>query len=735
MRPAPYRSLLWLVASVVLAMSSLYIGFDAASPHGFKAWDRLSELLFPSAKTEASPSVGNEFVGSQGSDLAESPSLSPLPHRGGRAGAEASPFAWPASEGVGGLGIHRAVRRQGVWFPVYSPGMEGGEAATDEAEKSVVPLYITSGTPPRTPVDAPLNYAFEAIGGRPPYRWRMVLGVKGFSIDAASGLFTGSSAEALQLPLAIHVTDAEGAEDSALYTLRIGEEMPLRILTESLPVGVPGEAYLAELQAEGGQPPYKWSLDASLPEGLEFDGTKGQFRGYLATAHEQELEIRVSDQEGTEMTQSLTLRFPSVIEITTPARLPPAAPGAATELQFEAKGGQPPYEWRLVSGQLPLGPEGVWGLAPEGILTGMAPLQDSVFQFALEAVDGMGNRAQKAFQLPVRNALLVVPSFQKAGLAWRPREIARSLGIVPQAFTVTRSFNAEGDGPRVVYQGLGHNFVDHGLATGTTYYYTLHVHTGDGNSLPFATSATTLRPFSKTLREPLQRADPYADAVLSFRPLSRGGHGESFLPLNVLGPPDGKGTFAPASDPSQVLSLHASTGSLGAPLDGHGGAVVLAFEDNLVWNGPGEDFTVFENVFFVNGDANRRFMEPAIVSVALFEDEWHRFPIDVVPPATTSSTPATMDPFYYNRGFAGRNATTGGDPTDPRQSGGDSFDLADLRRSGLTWIRFIKIQSTGHQVLRDDFGGHPVQHMESLGAASGGGASGFDLDAVSAVNY
>jgi hypothetical protein len=38
-------------------------------------------------------------------------------------------------------------------------------------------------------------------------------------------------------------------------------------------------------------------------------------------------------------------------------------------------------------------------------------------------------------------------------------------------------------------------------------------------------------------------------------------------------------------------------------------------------------------------------------------------------------------------------------------------------------------------VLRDDLGSHPVLHTESLGATSGTGSSGFDLDAVTAIHY
>jgi hypothetical protein len=155
--------------------------------------------------------------------------------------------------------------------------------------------------------------------------------------------------------------------------------------------------------------------------------------------------------------------------------------------------------------------------------------------------------------------------------------------------------------------------------------------------------------------------------------------------------------------------------------------------DNIIEDGPGADFTVFENVFFVRGNPNNRFMEPAIVSVALFEEQWHRFPVDVVPMSGT--LPDEKNPSYYARGFAGRNATTGDDPTDPARSGGDAFDLSDLHVPDLSWVRFIKIEAAGHKAIVDDTGFDPVKHNAETGALSGDQKSGFDLDAVSAVNY
>jgi hypothetical protein len=718
-----------LLGCVALA---IYVGKEAASSHPPRWLEAINTLFAPTAEPPPASAAAPRSVLSL---LPDDPTLAAtaLGDFPNHLPSVSNLLADPDTlEGLGGTGIHRAARRAGVWFPLFSPGKSGADADPDDAQPAALPLYITSGTPPATPPNEPVQYRFEAIGGQPPYRWRMVLGVEGFSIDPTSGRLTGQHAETAALPLAIHVTDAAGAQDSALYTLRIGTQEPLTLLTSTLPTATLGIAYDTTLTATGGSEPYSWSTDTPLPDGFFLDPSSGQLSG-LSTAQgfAAEITFRVTDATDQEASAVLDFTVQSTFEIATPSPLPPAAPGSPYQLDFTTTGGTAPFAWRVIEGQLP--PD--WTLSENGHLSGTAPLTDSSHRFLIEATDAAGWATQKAFTLPIRRSLVVVPSLEKAGLAWQPREIARALGTPVRTVTVTRSLSPDGSAPVPVYQGRGSNFVDRGLTTGSTYYYTLHVHVPGSAPVAFASTAVTLLPFTKGRGTPGRLADPHADAVRLFRPLSPNGHGAAFAPTNVTGPPDGRGTFSPASDPAQVLSLHARAAPPGSQLDAAGGSIVLAFEDNIIDISPGEDFTVFENVFFINGDANQRFMEPAIVSVALFEGEWHRFPIDVVPPASTSSTPPTMDPFYYNRGFAGRNATTGGDPTDPRQSGGDSFNISDLKIPGLTWVRYIKIQSTGHQALKDDFGGHPVQHNQTLGATSGTGSSGFDLDAVTAVHY
>ncbi|MCB1088420.1 MAG: hypothetical protein KDM63_15335, partial [Verrucomicrobiae bacterium] len=608
----------------------------------------------------------------------------------------------------------------------------GGSSSEDDTERA--PLYITSASPPRYRIGDFIRYTFEAIGGEPPYQWTLLAGPAGFQVDQDSGLLTGTAEAPFVATLSIGVRDSLGTEDSALYTLAADDGAPLQIDTVELPRGTVGSTYSATVAASGGLPPYQWTVPSGLPDGFAIDPIGGTLTGGSESGLDRDIELRVTDAGGAEASSLLRLAIDAGIEITTPANLPPASPGSSYSLTFEATGGTAPYAWRLHSGTLPLNPDGTpWLLAPDGQLSGLGSLLEGVHSFVIEVADSQGIAAEKEFRLAVRRLLTVVPSREKAGLAWSIREVEQAIGARIAGVSVLRADSPDPAAPGVlIYQGNGTNLVDRGLVTGGLYTYVLIAHPIGSDPVEAGRTSIQILPFTLGRGVAGRTADPYADAVKAFQPLTGGGHGAAFLPLNVTGPPQGTGTFAPASSPAEVLSLHARAAT---SLAGAGGSIVLSFEDNIVELGIGEDFTVFENVFFIGGDPDQRFMEPAIVSVALFEGEWHRFPIDVVPPATVSSTPMTMDPYYYNRGFAGRNATTGGTPTDPGSSGGDSFDVDGLGISGLTWIRYVRIQSTGQRAIRDDSGGDWVEHIDLLGSLSGDGSSGFDLDAVSAVHY
>ena len=136
-------------------------------------------------------------------------------------------------------------------------------------------------------------------------------------------------------------------------------------------------------------------------------------------------------------------------------------------------------------------------------------------------------------------------------------------------------------------------------------------------------------------------------------------------------------------------------------------------------------------------------MEPAIVSVSKDGAHFYTFPCDFVPHYTESGEINPYNPYCYSnadgssRGFAGVNPvySSGGAP-DPRTAaaGGDAFDLDRIPGVKLDWIRFVRITATGDNWIIDS-NGDRVRHVTEMGSCSGAGTSGFDLDAVCAVNY
>lgn len=724
-----YRSALFILALVATMLGSALVGLYSGG--GFR--NTLAEATTAPADDKASaayqttvnmPSKTNPRPAVAGTDSAFTPKAVPLATLIRRGDANALSKLLPKGitdvQGMGGTGFQRQVKSHGIWFPVFNLAHAKplGDTNTDGQEEydpdsvalNEVPLTIVSASPPPTPAGQTVNHVFTAVGGQPPYMWSMQPNdPEGFHLDAGSGLLSGRSADPLTLPYTLTVTDSMGAVAATMGALVVTPAEPLTIVTTSLPDATVSQPYEALLTATGGMPPYAWSTDS-----LDFtcDPTTALLTGTPVEAGSFPFALTVTDSQQSTASRQVTLRVAGVLEIMTDSTLRPAAPGAAYRLKFDAEGGAAPYEWTALDA-LPAG----WSLSSDGVLTGTAPRQEQFHRFTLRVTDSAGRSYRKTFDLAIRHSLVAVPSRNKVGLAWKPQELVQALG--PLAGVVIRRDGVE------IYRGAGNNTVDRGLPEGSTLNYTLTAMLGDGSQVPFAASQVTLLPFTLGRGQPGVVADPYPDRVVQFSPLSAGGYGAAQMPVNVLGPPDGRSTWSPASQPTQIASLHSRTSSVG-------GSITLEFSDNIIESGVGPDFTIFENVFFVGRDPNNRFMEPAFIEVALFEDEWHRFPLRVNPPASGGID--FRQPAYYAEGFAGVNATTGDDPTDPVRSGGDSFDLARLGRPDLHWIRFIRIRSTGDNALIDAQG-FSIRHTSENGALGGGGSSGFDLDAVSAANY
>jgi hypothetical protein len=162
-------------------------------------------------------------------------------------------------------------------------------------------------------------------------------------------------------------------------------------------------------------------------------------------------------------------------------------------------------------------------------------------------------------------------------------------------------------------------------------------------------------------------------------------HGQDEFPQPILGAPLGGGCCMGSLD---VTSL------------GEGGFVVVEFENNVITDGEGPDFIVFENPFVPQGaDESTVFAEIGSVAVSQDGDEWFDFP-------------CTADEYPFGDCAGWRAVLANADdnelsPFDPEAAGGDAFDLSDV---GLEWARYVRVED------REDVEGT------------------FDLDAVAIVN-
>lgn len=132
---------------------------------------------------------------------------------------------------------------------------------------------------------------------------------------------------------------------------------------------------------------------------------------------------------------------------------------------------------------------------------------------------------------------------------------------------------------------------------------------------------------------------------------------------------------------------------------GRGGKICLRMRAPIE-DGPGVDFIVFENPFFIAG-VNQAFIELGEVSVS--EDGQHFVSFECQRTAPYRGC-AGVTPVYSN-------SRNGIDPTDPRYAGGDAFDLSEvaLSRATVVCVRDLETQDLMPP------------------------SSGFDLDAIVAV--
>lgn len=216
------------------------------------------------------------------------------------------------------------------------------------------PLVIITNTLPMGREMMAYDQQFTSRGGVEPKTWSLIDGAlpQGLTFSEA-GLLSGTVSEFGAYQFTVQVQDAEAKTTEKQMALTVISANPM-ITTELLEKGRLGEPYTAMFEAQGGAPPYNWSVAmGDLPEGVNLT-TNGTLTGTPLESGTYTLSIRCTDTRGRGDMREVTLRVIAPLVITT-TQLNQAIHNRPYSFHVAASGGEEPYVWTIANGNLPQG--------------------------------------------------------------------------------------------------------------------------------------------------------------------------------------------------------------------------------------------------------------------------------------------------------------------------------------------------------------------------------------------
>lgn len=178
--------------------------------------------------------------------------------------------------------------------------------------------WALSITTAELPTASRLGFYHEplhAAGGTGRYSWSLQGGrLPPGLILLGEGVVAGVPTAAGSYSFTVRVRDGAGHSVAQTLTLRVEDRGVIHIVTDELPVLIPGRSSLFQLEASGGEPPYSWSLlTGKLPRNLILH-KNGVISGTVSEEGEYSFTVEVFDQSGLFREKSYVLRVSETVQ-------------------------------------------------------------------------------------------------------------------------------------------------------------------------------------------------------------------------------------------------------------------------------------------------------------------------------------------------------------------------------------------------------------------------------------
>jgi len=191
-------------------------------------------------------------------------------------------------------------------FSFFQNKVFGNEYAYVGVHVDPADVVITTASlsPGRIGVTYPAT-TLAATGGSGAYTWSANKLPADLTLDATSGIITGTPTEAGSFDVKVTATDKEGHEGHMTYTLVIAAAPTIEITPKALPAGKVNQVYAeTTLSVSGGTAPYTYKAEG-LPEGLSLTGNK--ITGTPIKAGSSDVSVTATDSEGYTGNKTYTL--------------------------------------------------------------------------------------------------------------------------------------------------------------------------------------------------------------------------------------------------------------------------------------------------------------------------------------------------------------------------------------------------------------------------------------------